>query len=394
MKLVFLSSKTRYLEHDLYCHLANTFSDDYELIYYESDFNCNIAHNSSDSVDRSEKESFFHNYLKLKPIENNKSKLSNPVSKVLRVVSNFKNMYRWKREFLSTIDKLLPSAVVMISLHEFNARLLLNERKNIKIIYIQPSIIRKTVRIDNSLSFKLNRILYNRILKLPLISNNLSAFEAYRNIKYLLWSEVWVSHVEGLTNGKFSYTGNPLYDKIFENPLERRLMPTRPRVLVMLNKDRKVGLEAWDVYAEFYRELAAVYSSYEFIFKTHPLGNIERAEAKFEGFKVTKKAVAYTDVDFVLTHWSTICLETIAKGVPTILINPDSKFDFAEFHLDKYPAIAHSLEEFGWFVENFANTRNSCFPEYRRKFIIDYLYCDDGRSTERILKAIEETILN
>jgi hypothetical protein len=390
--IIFLSSANRYLEHNLYCKLAKEFPENYQTIYFESDYKKEITYNSSPEEDYNEKAEAFDKYIKIAPIALDKRKLVSLKSKFNRIVSNNSKIYSWKNEFLSLLDKATPNAIVLISPTEFNAKLAQEFREQILKIYIQPSNIRKAIKIDTSARFKLNKFIYHQILKLPFYNTNPSVLENRKNYYFLLWSGIWVSHLKLKKRTNYKYIGAPKYDKYFQSFQEIKSIPKEPAAVIYLNKELHVGIHNWDIYAEFYKGIIKNFSSINFILKAHPLGGTKRCEEKFSGSQVTTEPISLEKVDLVITHWSTVCYESISKGIPTILINPEGKFDFSEFHLQNYPAIATNIEEFTQLFANFRDSSNSKFPEYRKDFIRELLYSDDGKSTARAVNAIDKIL--
>ena len=391
-KIVFLSSKNRYLEHDLYLLLARAFPDNFESIYLESDYLPGITYNSSSHIDHSQKIEAFDDYMKIPPISLDKRNLLNINSKLSRVISNYKKIFKWKKDFISTIDKINPNAIVLISPNEFNAKLIQAFRNKITKLYIQPANIQKTVKTEKGILYLMKRFIFHKVMKLPFFSNNLSILKEDSDFFFLLWSKIWVSHIKKDLNEKYLFVGAPKYDKYFQSFQNTKLIPAKPNVVIYLNKEMHVGIENWNIYADFYKKIINSFPANDFVIKAHPLGSTDLLIKTFPTNNVTKGHFPIEQADLVLTHWSTMCLESISKGIPTILINPDSKFDFSEFHLQNYPAIATNIEEFTQLFANFRDSSNSKFPEYRKDFIRELLYSDDGKSTARAVNAIDKIL--
>ena len=390
MKIVFLSSMNRYLEHELYIQLSKAMPDYFETIYFESDYLSNVTYKFSEIDDLKQKKDAFCEYIKIPPVLLDKRILYQYKDKLLRIISNYKTIYRWKRDFTTTICKINPDAIVFISPNEFNAKLACLIRKRIIKIFIQPSNIKKMPKKKRGILYNIKKIIFHKAMKLPLLSTSDTAFNK-KGICYLFWSEIWVNHIKHKNPDYYYYVGAPKYDKYFQSCQQVKQIKPNGTVLIVLNKEMHVGYEKWNLFAEFYKKIMHSFPSFNFIVKAHPLGDWENSLNTFSSFNITKDPFDVKQACLVLTHWSTLCYESISTRIPTILINPGGKFDYAEFHLQNYSATVTNMEDFSITLSNFMSN-NSKFPEYRKAFIKEQLLSGDGKSTERAISTIEKII--
>lgn len=386
-KIIFLSDKNRYLEHSIYCLLAEELKRDFKLIYLDADIPHTIVHNKSSLVDKAEKMEHFDVYEKVKLPSHSVNKLKGfpQLLFLIRVLVSL------KRFLLSTIEKHDPSLIIRVSPNTYNTRVLMGLKKNIKTVYIQPATIAHFEMKTEGLKFLIKKMFFNKILGVPYIKENNNFINSSPGTYFLLWSKVWVNQLKVEPNSKLYFVGNLLFDSFFR----AKHLGSRgsvKKVMVVLNKEKHIGIENWDTYANFYMQLATACKNFKFIFKVHPLGDLERCRTVFEGFNVTVNEIEFDDIDLLLTHWSSLSLAAVAHGVPTILANPKGNFDLSRFNMQNYGAIIEEYTDF----ERIANElllKDSVFLEIRANFIRSHLTYDDSESLTRaknILVSIVE----
>lgn len=386
-RILFLSDKNRYLEHELYCLVAKNIPKSYDVIYFESDYLTEGLKQFRPNEVEEKKVAFSHIEL-LRPIQLVNTTNNSFFKKVLEVSNRIVRILKWKKAFLNTIDYLKPDGVVFITPFSFNAKLIMKYRPSITTFYLQSCNERKVIQDKVSLKKKLRKCLYDNVLGLPIynVSKNVFGVSGVKN--YIIWSPIWMGDSKKRMDATYISCGAPLYDRFFNLYAGNRIVPSKPNVLVVLNKERNTGIVNWNLYASFYRDLIEAYPSFNFIFKAHPLGSLNLVKTAFPNSIITQEPYPLSKVDLMLTHWSTSALEFISRGIPTILVNPKSRFDFNARFLDNYPAIASNLDEMKEMINNFMDEKYSKFHEYRRSFVKINLFREDGKGVERSVNAI------
>lgn len=388
--ILFLSDRNRYLQHDLYCQLASNTPGNLKTVFLASDFKPNPIYKFSQDQDNQELSDAFSQFIDMGKLDLDHSIITNPLRKLKRIYSNLRTKLAWRTDLLLLIDELKPSLIVLTTTNAENSRVLSRFRPSIPKLYIQPCNLR--VKHSDSYSFleATRNFWFNRILKLPILPVKETTFDHYGHLNLALWSDIWKSHARERSNSTFFFTGNPMYDQFFTRFQENRPNSEIPRVWIFLNKEKNNGRANWDLYANFYRELMNKQSDVLYNFKAHPHSDIESVQSAFPAAHVTKAPVSKDDVDIMITHWSTSALEFIAQGIPTILINPNGRFDLSERYLDHYQAVAEKPEDMIAFIEKYRKEGSSAFLGYRSDFVRRSLTADDGRSTERVVQLIQQ----
>jgi hypothetical protein len=233
-------------------------------------------------------------------------------------------------------------------------------------------------------------IIKSRFFFLPLRTTKEQLYDCYGNVTYVLWSEIYTSSLIE-TSSRFYFTGFPVYDRIMGVNIKSLRIQQRKRVLIVLNKEKNVGRENWLLFINFYKNLIPILKNYDVYVRPHPLTK-EIDFFKYFGNNIIlvngKDELVY---DLVLVHWSTMFLEFVARGTPTILVNPNNKFDLAFRNLAHYGAIAYDLNS----VKNLIldlESRSDLFYEYRSDFIETNLYSDDNKSTFRVVEVMKKLL--
>lgn len=392
--ILFLSDKNRYLEHILYQQISRNLREGFRSIYLESEIRGDIAYKSSKERDEQEKRAAFDEYRLIPPVELDQRKLRNPALKLLRILKNFNRKLSWRKEFLKTIDAMNPDLCILITTLSPNGKMACMYRPRLKKVYIQPSTSRAEILPYRALHTKLRDWIYEWVFKLPLIPQKELSFNNIDNVDYLLWSELWIRHVQRNKHSNYISVGAPHFDALFMQRQEQGFNFRFKKVLVILNKEHFIGIEAWNQYANFYQEVVAANPDIDFIFKVHPQGNLEATKKFFPDSEVTIKNYPITKADCILTHWSTLALEAMILKIPTLLINPDGKFDFRSKYFDDYDFILENPSAVNIHLESLKRGDLVPFHEAAEAYLKLSLTHTDGRSTERIIGHLDHLLVN
>ena len=386
--LVFLSDRNRYLEHELYLTLVTELKKDFHCLYLDSEFNEQVTYNTSEEQDREEKKVAFDVVEFLPSPQRDTSQITSPLAKLNRIISNLSLIIRWRRALLKTISEKNPAAVIMIAPNNVNAQVIRKHRNDLKLIYIQPATLRQTIRGHSGVYLGLLKFFYSHILGVPKFTPMKPIFQVDRHLHFFLWSFLWVKNIAPQDKNRFHFLGSPIHDRLFARYKQHNLPSSKIRILIILNKEVSDSGD-FLIYASFYKKLIKAFPEYYFIIKKHPLSDLGYCKTVFPDSEILSKDVSFEEVDFVLTHWSTLAFSSIAIGVPTILINPGGQFDFQIRYMDQYGAIAESIEELNEIIEDFKDVEKSKFHDYRQRFMELSLFSTDGQSRARVVRQIK-----
>ena len=386
--VLFLSDQNRYLEHHLYLKIVQSLGEDVKSIYLESDISNEIYYKVSKEDDFDEKKIAFDEYRIFDPVKLDKSLIKNPLLKGIRIWRNFQKKLAWRRGFLNTIDELNPDLCILITTLSPNGKMASLYRPRLKKVYIQPSTTRVEILPKRNLVTKVRDWIYEWIFRLPLIPQKELSFNNIANVDYLLWSELWIRHVEKHKASKYISVGAPHFDELFASRQYIEPKLSFQKCLVILNKEQFIGIDAWNEYAYFYQEVVAANPEIEFIFKVHPLGDFKATEKLFPNSKVTIEPYPLSKADCILTHWSTLAIDGMILKIPTLLINPGGSFDFSSKYFDDYNFILEKPKEVNKLLDKLKQGDFDQFNEAADTYLKLSLSFTDGKSTERIISHI------
>lgn len=384
MEVLFLSHKDQYLEHDLYCKISSNMPAFVKTVYLYSDWG-----SESTRINLSRKKESFDEIIQL-PFPVLKASLRN-ISGVFVWFRYLFDLRRWKKQFLATIDSLNNPAVVLLSSSTVNSMMLLKERPNLTVFFLQSCNTKKHYKTSLSLKDRVRIFFYNQILGVPVKSKGSGPWSRSKVDHYLLWSNRWFRGSDSLLKDhRIKETGFPLNDDLYSNFIPNRVIPEKARVLILLNKEFSMGLDNWMLYQEFYAKLIEEYPQHDFYIKPHPLGDKRLVQESFPGV-LQLKSINWGEVDLMINHWSSATVSSIIAGVPTILINPNGRFDFEERFLDHYSAIATNHEEFGLLISRFSE-RPENFQIAREEFLLESFSTLSPTATQKVTDTILKSV--
>lgn len=388
--VLFLSDRNHYLQHELYCQLSSNLPKDLKSVFLASDFKGERVFKVNMDVDQRELNKAFSKLIEIPSPNLDKRPLSNPIFKSIRIIQNLRRKQNWRESLLRKVDEIRPNLIVITSTNAENTRVISRYRQMIPKLYIQPSNIRISYKGQYTVIEHLKHFFFNQILRLPILPVKETTFDHYGALDLALWSDLWKSHAPIRKESIFHFTGNPVYDQYFSQFSLKLSHSAKPKVWIYLNKEKNIGLENWNIYTDFYRQMMRIHPDFDFVFKAHPLSQLDNVQRAFPGANVTHESPRKEKVDIMITHWSTMALEFIAAGIPVILVNPEERFDFSKRYLSHYGLIAKSQEDIICFFEKYRKEGNVAFLECRQDFIRKSLISDDGKSTERVIELIEQ----
>ncbi|MDB4513387.1 hypothetical protein N9092_03690 [Akkermansiaceae bacterium] len=390
-KILLLSNQNRYLEHDLYCRLGcENKSRFHELIYVDAELEKILPSTTSKVLDIEEKAVVFDSIEKIDPPILENQSIRGVLGKIFRRFRNILKLYSWKLKFLSKINSLKPDAIIVVSALSVTTRLVLKCYGKAPVFYIQPAVVR--YRPQSSIGYMNSFVsaLVPKSIFFPRSSKRTTFFEGseFKRLYSLMWSKTWFEDVGPNARPRFYEVGFPtVEDGILKNHCHS--IPIK-RVLIVLNKRNKMSGKSWMKYWHFYNDLINVFPNLHFQFKKHPidpLGDLKITKLEFI------EEVEWEYVDLVICHWSTILRESVAFGIPTILVNPEGKFDrrLEECYLLSYPYIAKNISDVKDYIEEF-QLEPKRWKNFRRDFIKKDFSKYASESSKRIFDIIKEKV--
>lgn len=274
------------------------------------------------------------------------------------------------------------------------------EKRGIPFIVIQPSFI-PLERTGKTLKEKLFYSAFNKVLGIPLYTRQ-KVFGNERPGNYLfLWGEYFKKFYRGLAIEKnIRVTGNPAFDSIFQNQRSTELgidIPQGVAVVTICTQPLDVLLSesVFEKVNEIFRVLVEENPDLFFIIKVHPRENRE----KYDQFNISHSLVI-RDVPFHAllekTHVqvsvsSYTSFEAVVFEVPIVLVDPG--LQLSDYFNNEIGLIATTK---GMIT---AHVRKCLTPEYqavfaaqRKQYLEQRLSTLDGKSGERVVRAVEEIL--
>lgn len=377
-RILFLSYKNQYLEHDLYCSIVKGFPADVKTVYLYSDY----ASRDTEMNLGFKKDIF--NELIINPCPDFVVSLRT-INGVIQWFKYLLKLLDWKKRVLSEIDRIQPSCVVTLSPFTVNALTITKHRKHIKTIFLQSCNTKRSYPKNIKLLKRLSIIFFREFVGVPIQSTQKNPLAAKNVDLFLMWSSKWLSVKKQLD--KIRFTGFPLLDADFKQYEDCKTVPFNGRVLILLNKEHSMGLDNWLIYRDFYIQFMEMFSSLKIIFKPHPLSNIEMVKKHYpENLLVDN--FDWDDVDLMINHWSSATVTSIVRGIPTILVNPEGRFNLEERFLDHYEATATNLNELKKIVDDFSDPSNNKFGQIRESYLKESFSGSQGLSTKTVIDIL------
>lgn len=374
----------QYLEHELYCSLVRELSE-HETYYLHSDYDGNNEAKNNLTL----KSEFFTEIIKITcPIfkENVQS-----VNGFYRLILYFKEIRTWKIKYLEIVKRIGPDRIVVLNPFLLNYMVISAYVAEYHAIYIQSCNTKKTYIKNMSIRGRLKSIFYARILGVPIKSLQSNPILAKRISKFIFWSELWVPtvNIESQHERNLEFVGNAMNDELYDRFYERRSLRAKPRVLVCLNKETNMGIEAWQEYREFYFKLFQDNQQIDWLIKPHPLGDSRLIEKYFADFTLIKEII-WDEVDIMMNHWSSVTWTSLILGVPTVLVNPKGKYNLEKRFLEDFEFILFHEEDFKSIIDDWKENGLKGFYEFRQSYLERSFGARDNQSTARTARAIVE----
>jgi hypothetical protein len=306
---------------------------------------------------------------------------------------NFKDESEEANFIKNKITELKPDAFVTISDKTFVYKICTVYFPDIPIFVIQSCAVKNSFP---GISFKqrLTSLIKNNSLRLK---NNIPFAED--NISYkLIWSKFWVRDQSVYDENKFFETGNPGYDSLFLNPVQKDtnlrkqfgIDENKKVALITLTKKRTIGQDKFNMFLDIYSEIIKNNENVFFIIKPHPLENAEYLNKKFNVNESKNLKILFDEKlgnlfkisDLIISSWSVTIYEALINNIPAVVLNPNNEFDIQTFSPDTENIdIAADEKSINALIhQSLFNLNYSKFIERKNNFLKKVLTNIDGSS--------------
>ncbi|HEX2787462.1 MAG TPA: CDP-glycerol glycerophosphotransferase family protein [Ignavibacteria bacterium] len=306
---------------------------------------------------------------------------------------NFKSENEEINFIKNKIEGLKPDAFVTISDKTFVYKICTAYFPDIPIFVIQTCAIKNSFP-GISFKQKLASLIKNNSFRLK---NNIPFAEDTISYK-LIWSKFWVRDKSVYDENKFFETGNPGYDALFLNPLQKHenlkkqfgIDEDKKVILITLTKKRTIGEEKFNKFLDIYSEVIKKNENIFFIIKPHPLENPEYLNKKFNVNEAKNLKIIFEEKlenlfkisDLLISSWSVTVYEALINNIPAIVLNPQNEFDIKTFTPDAENIdIAADDKSLNALIhQSLFNLNYSKFTERKNNFLKKVLTIIDGSS--------------
>ena len=372
----------QYLEHELYCALVGELSD-HKTYYLHSDYDGNKEAKNNLNL----KSEVFTEIVKIPCPKFNDKVYS--ITGLYRLILYFKSMRSWKKKYLAEVNRIDPDRIVVLNPFLLNYMVISEYVSEFQAFYIQCCNTKRSYDKNMSTRGRVKSIFYAHILGVPVKSKDSNPLLAKRISKFIFWSKHWLPaiNMEGCHEEKVEFVGNAMNDKLYDRFYERRSLRPLPRVLVCLNKESSMGIDAWNEYRNFYLKIFRENQHIDWLIKPHPLSNSKLIEDNFSEFTLINE-INWDKVDVMMNHWSSVTWTSLILGVPTILVNPKGKFDLKIRFLENFEFVVYHVGDFKNIITSWKeNGLEGCY-EFRQKYLNRSFGAVDNQSTLRTARAI------
>ena len=206
---------------------------------------------------------------------------------------------------------------------------------------------------------------------------------------------------------KIEITGQPRFDEINKKKVKSKKQACKEfgldfnkKIVIFAAQPLKSGRVIKKATIEFIKTIEKIKNrdDFEFIIKLHPrMSKNDLPEIQDKNIKIIEDADIYSLLnccDVLITCFSTVGLEAVFLGYPVISIEigEESRLDYGKekvgISLNKKGELENAINRI-LYNNNFKKN----FQKNRKRFIENFAYKLDGRSTERIVSLINKMIL-
>ncbi len=320
---------------------------------------------------------------------------ANGVTSIAKVMKFFK-MIRYKNKLKKLIMLEGLSAIITTSDLTFSIRIIKSYFPNIPVFVIQPALFLNK-GVPRKYSQRITYILFNKILRIPIVSRQNYFGQEYEDFFLLLWGEYFQQMIKTNTNkriiGDITLDNFPIKK---DADAKRKLLVKHAYyvdakiVTICTNAfESLVKKESVDKLYEIYQDLIFEYKDLFFIIKPHPRNNRKALRNIFESSKAKNCVVLDTDLhelfkytDIHISSFSRTAIEAIASGIPVISVNPNNEILLQDFLNNQLNEQVTTSQEMHMKIEDILKNKDDYLLR-GREYIQSRLYKLDGNAAKR-----------
>jgi hypothetical protein len=211
----------------------------------------------------------------------------------------------------------------------------------------------------------------------------------------------------GIPNARLIVTGAPRYDFLFSKSEENKPAPVNIKPRLGLKENERFIILATEPYRltentkaiEILREILMKMESLRLVVKVHPTDSLRahrrlKQRNRWDDVIIVKHEPIYDlirDGEMVITVYSTRALEAIILDKPVIIFNMFDQASVIPFVSSGAAIGVRRPEELGRIIKEVMEnaTLRQGLSQNRDKFLSEYLYLADSRSSKRVIDLIE-----
>ena len=280
------------------------------------------------------------------------------------------------------------------------------KKNNVPYIVIQSAFI-PTHFEKTSLKNKLNYLIFNKVLGIPLHKRqNLFGNEISTN-HLILWSDYFKKYYKGTEiEGNIRTCGFPGYDHLFNRDINTHIknitLPKNKHIVTICIQPLKSILSSknQDEINEILISGITNNTDFFFLINVHPRMQLEEIRAIFKRIKTNNYIIIeYPEIftliansDIQVSVSSTVSFESVILDIPIILIKKELVSHFDPFN-NEIELRANTSEEFSEQLNRcIKSDYKNDFKKRRDKYLKKMVKYIDGKSSERIIHFVDELI--
>ena len=339
--------------------------------------------------------------------EINKINLDMNATTFISKIKKFFKIKRFIKELKLFIKNIKPSIIITTSDMTLSVRVIKKYFPNIPIVVIQSGTTGNK-NIPRRLVQKIQYILFNKILQIPIISNQNYFGNESNDIIVLLWGEYFKNLLVSSNNkyiiGNIVYDYFPikknidirkqiLLDNYFDINTKIVALCTTPLMLGFLKKEFSFDVN------RLYKEIIINRPDILFIIKPHPRNKTKDLREYFTSLNLNNIIIYDKDlfylfqfIDLHIASFSGTSLEALASNIPIISVNPNNEIPLQDILNNELDEKVINLNELIEKVDKLL-LDSSEFFKLKDEFVSKKLYKLDGKATQRAVDIIKEKIL-
>lgn len=329
---------------------------------------------------------------------------ANGTTHIAKLMKFFK-MIRYKNRLKKLIMLEAPSAIITTSDLTFSIRIIKACFPTIPVFVIQPALFLNK-GIPRKYSQMMAYILFNKILRIPIVSRQNYFGQEYDDVFLLLWGEYFKRMIRTNTNirivGDITFDNFPIQKNVEakKNLLIGHGYDENTKVITICTSvlENIVDKTVVDNLYKIYKNLILEHTDLFFIIKPHPRNNGEELRNIFESLDVRNCVVLdinlheifqYTDIH--ISSFSRTAIDAVASNIPVISVNPNNEIHLQDFLGNQLHEKVTNYQEMHTKIQDILKNTDD-YLSLGRNYIQHRLYKLDGHAAKRASDIIQSVI--